>query len=122
VGKREAKLPSPIPRTGEPEDMIEEVALLNETADVGPYYQVLPLRESNYPRDRPVKSVCAGCRRVNVDNIDTLAGERVRMTDDMWSGDSIFYLATTLHIIVTDKIRKALSRVRPTNVVFADPS
>lgn len=37
VGKREARLPAPIPSTGEPEDIIHEVPLLARTDSVGPY-------------------------------------------------------------------------------------
>jgi hypothetical protein len=111
-----------MPRTGEPEDIIDEVSILSDKTGVRPYYQVLPLRESDYPRDRPVKVVCTGCHRENVDVIDILAGERVLMTDEIWKGNNIFHLATTLYIIVTDEIKKALSTLRPTNVTFADPT
>jgi hypothetical protein len=36
VGKREARLPAPIPSTGEPEDIIHEVPLVTLTDTVGP--------------------------------------------------------------------------------------
>ncbi len=37
VGKRTAKLPAPIPASGEPEDIINEAALLDDPSSVGPY-------------------------------------------------------------------------------------
>src|SRR5262245_59498975 len=41
VGNRESNRPAPIPKTGEPEDLINEVSLLKSTADLGPYYEMI---------------------------------------------------------------------------------
>jgi hypothetical protein len=40
------------------------------------------------------------------------------MQSEMWKGQAIFVLATTLYIIVTDDAKKAIEQLRPTNVVF----
>lgn len=120
VGKRKAKLPPPIPTTGEPEDIINEVPLLSDPAGVGPYYQIIPLNESEYPRDRLPKIRCAGCQRVDVKYVYPLPG--IRMAPDMWKGHSIFYIGSTLYIVVTDEVREALLRYRPTNVNIRDAS
>jgi hypothetical protein len=40
------------------------------------------------------------------------------MTPEMWQGDSIFFLATTLYVIVTDPLKKLLENLRSSNVVF----
>jgi hypothetical protein len=44
------------------------------------------------------------------------------MTDEIWRGDRVFYLATTLYIIVTNDIKETLTRIRPNNVNFIDPA
>jgi hypothetical protein len=40
----------------------------------------------------------------------------------MWRGHSIFYIGSTLYVVVTDKVREALLRYRPTNVNITDAS
>ncbi len=120
VGKRQAKLPPPMPTTGEPEDIINEVPLLSDAAGVVPYYQIIPLHESEYPRDRLPKIRCAGCQRVDVKFVYPLPA--IRMAPDMWRGHTIFYIGSTLYIVVTDRVREALLRYRPTNVNISDAS
>ena len=122
VGKREAKLAAPMPSTGEPEDIIHEVPLLSDKAGVGPYYEIFPLKESDVPHNRPVKSVCSGCRREDVDVVYPHNVNRPRMADEIWRGESVFFLATTLYIIVTNDIKEALTRIHANNVTFVDPA
>ena|SRR5690349_6648002 len=55
-----------MPTTGEPEDIINEVPLLSDVAGVGPYYQIIPLNESEYPGERLPNIRCQGCQRVDV--------------------------------------------------------
>jgi hypothetical protein len=123
VGKREAKLPAPMPKIGEPEEMINEVPLLLSKEALGPYFELLPLNESGHPPDRPVRSICPACRREDVDVMTQ--GEpgddpnRPHMRYEMWKGQKIFRLATTLWIIITDDLMRALSGVKPANVRFS---
>jgi hypothetical protein len=35
----------------------------------------------------------------------------------MWKGEKIFFLATTLYVIVTNELKELLERNNPTNVV-----
>ncbi len=121
IGEREAKLAPPMPISGEPEDIIHEVPLLRDKAGVGPYYEIIPLKESEVPLNRPVKGVCSGCHREDVAAIFHDV-DRPRMADEIWRGDNIFYLATTLYIIVTNDIKEALTRIRPNNINFVDPA
>ena len=114
IGKREAKLPPPIPSTGEPEDMIDEVPILRDTSEIAPYFEVLILKESEYPPGGTPTRVCPGCRRPDVDSSTRV----LRMTPEMWKGHNIFFLATTLYVVITDKLRERLVRHRPTNVFF----
>jgi len=122
VGKREAKLAAPMPSTGEPEDIIHEVPLLSDKTGVGPYYEIFPSRKSDLPRNRTVKGVCSGCHREDIEVVYPLDVNRPRMTDEIWRGDRVFYLATTLFIIVTNDIKETLTRIRPNNVNFVHPA
>jgi hypothetical protein len=40
------------------------------------------------------------------------------MIASMWRGHNIFYLATTLYIVVTDVVRDRLEAIRVTNVAI----
>ena len=114
VGKREARLPAPIPSTGEPEDIIHEVPLLTRTDTVGPYFELVIQSESgNAPGAEP-RSVCSGCGREIFPDGDA----RFVMADSMWKGADIFFLTSTLYIVVTDRVRQALQDLRATNVQF----
>jgi Protein of unknown function (Gmx_para_CXXCG) len=116
VGKREARLPPPIPVSGEPEDLINETPLLTDTSKIGPYYELIILNESGYPPGRAPKSICSGCGRPDVDD----RRRRIVMTPEMWKGDKIFFLATTLYVIVTNELKELLERNNPTNVIFEE--
>jgi hypothetical protein len=115
VGKREARFPAPVPQSGEPEDLIDEVPLLKTLDGVERYYEMIILKESRYPPGGTPRSICVGCGRPDVDN----ATRRIIMTPEMWKGDSIFFLATTLYVIVTDPVKKLLENIQLSNVRFA---
>ena len=114
IGKREAKLPPPIPSTGEPEDIIDEVPILQDASKIGPYFEVLIMKESDYPPGGTPTKICSGCNRRDVD--DSI--RELRIIPEMWKGDNIFFLATTLYVVITDEVRQRVARYRPTNVVF----
>jgi hypothetical protein len=111
IGKREAKLPPPMPSTGEPEDIIEEVPLLTRTDSVGPYYEMVILSDSAYPPGGEPVSICSGCGRESIDNDK----RQIVMRPSMWRGGDIFFLATTLHIIISDRLRRLLQKLKVTN-------
>lgn len=97
--------------------------LLKDTSGIGSYYQIIPLNESDYPRDHPAKSTCLGCRRIDSEIVYPWdSGGRFRMSDDIWNGQSIFYLGGTLHVVVTDEVKESLLRMSPTNVNISDAS
>ena len=120
VGKREAKLPAPIPASGEPEDIITEAPLLTDTSGVGPYYEIFPRYASNEPPNRIIESRCVACGRIEVKVGRWNSRDPLRMADDTWRGHSMFYLGSTLHFIVTDEVRNALESVRPSNMRLAE--
>jgi hypothetical protein len=118
VGKRNAKLPAPVPISGEPEDIINEAPLLDDPSVVGPYYEVIPRHASNEPPDRIVEFRCSACGGVKTKVVQT--ERKLRMAEDTWRGHSVFYLGGTLHIVVTDKVRKALQSQRPSNLQLTE--
>lgn len=120
VGKREAKLPAPIPRSGEPEDIINEAPLLTDTSAVGPYYEIFPRYASNEPPNRTIESRCFACGRVETKVAHWNWRDPLRMADDTWRGHSMFYLGTTLHIVVIDDVRNALESILPSNMRLAE--
>jgi hypothetical protein len=62
--------------------------------------------------DRVIR--CASCGRTSFDH----ERRRLVMSPEMWRGDDVFRLATTLWIVVTDAVRRLLEGLGATNVVF----
>lgn len=114
VGKREARLAAPTPSTGEPEDIIHEVPLLTRTDSIGPYFELVIQSESGYAPGAQPLSVCAGCGRETFPDCEA----RLVMVESMSKGADIFFLAGTLYIVVTERVRHALQNLRATNVQF----
>jgi hypothetical protein len=114
IGKKEARLPAPIPSTGEPEDLITEAKPLSDLSSVGPYYEAIPTSESGRPLGGSPDAVCLGCLRPQVDS----QKRQLVMRAEMWRDAPVFYLATTLWIIVSDDLKKEIELLAPTNVFF----
>jgi hypothetical protein len=113
IGKRNAKLPPPMPSTGEPEDIINEVPLLDDPSVGGGYWEILVQHESGFPPGGTPISVCSVCKRPTIG-----PNREFRMTPEMWNGQAIFFLATTLYVIVTDGLKETIESLHPTNVIF----
>jgi hypothetical protein len=111
IGKRSAKLEPP--ESGEPEDMFAELPASRRAPGVGKYFEILIRNESGYPPGGTPERVCAGCRRPTIGQ-----HRKFRMTPKMWTGSRIFYMATTLYIIITDDLRCRIEKVHSTNVHF----
>ena len=116
IGKMDAEFEPPIPSTGEPEDIIDEVPILKDKSSVKPYFEIIILKESGYPPGGTPVKVCTGCKKPDVDN----SIRELRMTPEMWKEDNIFFLATTLYVVVTNEIKKRLEEYNPTNVIFEE--
>jgi hypothetical protein len=114
IGSREARLPPPMPSTGEPEDMIDEVPILEDKSKIGSYFEILILNESNPPFGVAPALFCSGCNRPLASTKD----REFRMAPEIWKGHSIFFFATTLWIVITDQMKDLLVRLHPTNVQF----
>lgn len=114
VGTRKVELPAPVPSTGEPENLFNELPMNSDTNGVGPYYEMVVLRESGFPQGYAPADPCSGCGRDIGDN----AARIFRMTRQMWNGESIFFFTTTLYVIVTEDVKQLLEDVAVTNVEF----
>lgn len=113
VGTRSAKLPPPMPSTGEPEDIINEVAVGMMPESSPRYYEMLILAQSKPPPSRIPTSVCSAC---GAKKVNWTSREKLMMLPSMWTGADVFFMATTAYVLVTDKLRQHLQRLRPTNV------
>jgi hypothetical protein len=78
------------------------------------YHELIVMAESGNPPgvDRVIR--CASCGRTSFDH----ERRRLVMSPEMWRGDDVFRLATTLWIVVTDAVRRLLEGLGATNVVF----
>jgi hypothetical protein len=98
IGKINVLLPPAIPASNGPKDVIDETELNNPDNSNGAYYQILVRSESDYPTGvgTPV-STCPLCKRKSIDE----EKRELVMKDELWRGQQIFFLKTTLHVVVT---------------------
>jgi len=115
VGKRDSKGPVPVASTGEPEDIIDEVEAERNPAEFGPLYEMVVTSISGRPPGAEITSRCPACGCEEFDQSRRI----IALTETMIPATDIFYLATTLHIIVNDKVREIAWRNRLTNAEFA---
>lgn len=115
LGKREAKLAPPIPETGEPEDLLDSVPLLSKTDTLGPYYHLIVHGRSGRPPGDEALSTCPDCGWERTPPAPVV---RFVMLDSMWRGHDVFFLGHTRLLMVTDRIKVALHKLRATNVDY----
>src|SRR5207253_555182 len=96
VGKHKASDRAPRPRSGEPEDILRHIKPDKDPARFGPLYEMVILGESGRPPGTEIKHVCPGCGREEFDN----AKREFVLTQEMIPAADLFYLATTLWIVV----------------------
>ncbi len=114
IGNREPKLPAPIPKSGEPEDIIEEVELIKNTCEIQDYFEMIIKYESKEPLFTKISGTCTKCNREDIDEESRL----LLMTDELWNGQKIFKMATTLYIVITDELKNKLEKIKASNVKF----
>lgn len=117
VGKKSPKLPPPIPSTGEPEDIISEVPTTTFPTTRQRYFELCVYGRSGPPPGRELKSACSTCGNKD---FNWSRDKELVMTESMWTGLDIFVLETTAIILVTDKLKQELQKLRPTNVEFVE--
>ena len=114
IGVRQPELPPPIPASGEPEDLITEIQATLPKDDVPVLHELVITAESGPPAGVTAAPVCPLCGRESYDP----AARHLVMLPQMWGGDDIFLLATTLWIVVTDRVRDLLVRVPASNLQY----
>ena len=117
VGAGEPDAEPPLPESGEPEDMFDEMDPLEDVSAIGPYWEMIVEAESGLPRGVAELAICPGCGRSVYDTQQRV----LAMHDEMWRGAPIFIMATTLWIVVTDELRRKLTGMDATNVAFGRP-
>jgi hypothetical protein len=114
IGKLNVKLASGIPDSGKSEANSDEAELNNPADSIGKYYQVLVRSESDYPTGGTPVSTCPLCKRKSIEE----EKRELIMKEEMWSGQQIFFLKTTLHVVVTEPLAEKIRSIQASNVEF----
>jgi hypothetical protein len=108
VGKRNGgALPAPL----DPDDPQNHI---RGPETIKPYYQILVRSESDYPKGGSPVSVCPVCKHETIDD----EKRELVMREEMWRGQPIFLLRTTLYVIVTETLAEKIQRAGASNVDF----
>jgi len=104
------------PRGGEPEGTLRRAVPVADTNGLPRYWYMTITGTSELPPGVETSSVCAECGRAVVPAFGS--ARRIMFESRMWRGEDVALLATTLHVIVTDRVRRALEDIDATNVQF----
>lgn len=114
AGRRFAKA-TRRPSGGEPEDALRRVPLA-DTNGLPRYWHLTITGTSELPPGVDAASTCPECSRAVVPAHGS--ARQIVFEPRMWRGDDAARLATTLFVIVTDRVRLALETLDATNVRF----
>jgi hypothetical protein len=114
IGTQNSRLPPAVADSATPENIILEEKLNNPDDAIGTYYQVLVRSESDYPTGGSPVSTCQVCKRTSIDE----EKRQLLMKEEMWSGQQIFFLKTTLHVVVTEPLAEKIRKAQASNVDF----
>ena len=114
VGKRNGRAAVLKEGSNEPKNNIQLADHSDHRESIGPYYQVLVRSESDYPKGGKPVSVCPVCKREAIDDKQ----RELTMTENMWRGQPIFFLRTTLYIVVTEPFAEIIRKAHASNVDF----
>lgn len=116
IGELDSEGLVPISKNGEPKGIIDTVETASwPPCSLDPYYEVCVMNESGLPPGCKTSNVCSECGRVEFDTSKC----EIRMTENMWQGRQIFFLAATMEMVVTDNLKKVIEDLKPTNVTFS---
>ncbi len=91
------------------------VRLEADRAGQRPDYQILVRSASDYPKGGAPISVCPVCKHEAFND----EKRELVMHEEMWRGQPIFLLRTTLYVIVTEALAEKIQKAGATNVDFA---
>ncbi len=100
-------VPVQLRKIGKPSDAINHDS-------IQPYYQVLISSESDYPKGGEPLTICPVCKQESFDD----SKRELVMREDMWSGQQIFFLKTTLYMIVTESLVEKIRQANASNIDF----
>jgi hypothetical protein len=110
VGVRNAKLPAPIPESGEPEDIMEH-AVHAPGREVGQYFEMIVTADSDRVKATEPSFVCRAC------GFEQWSPPKSWIMDEsLWTGTDVFCLAPTSMIVVTNRVKERLVQIGATNV------
>jgi hypothetical protein len=112
VGRSRATVPAPTPISGEPEELLLDLPEAGSEDGRRPLYEMVVTAESGLPPGVSADALCSACGRLPYDR----DSRQLVMQPSMWQGDDIFLLATTLWIVVSDRVRNLLVNLGATNV------
>jgi hypothetical protein len=115
VGRRAANAPIR-PRGAEPEDRLRHIPATHDLDGLTPYFAVTVISTSGLPPGVETGSICPECERALVPVNDP--ARRLVFDSTMWRGADITILATTLFMVVTDRVRETLEEMGATNIIF----
>ena len=78
------------------------------------YSELIITANSKRPPGAETISLCQICGREEID----IDARQLIMLPDMWGGEDIFFLNTTLWIIVTDRVKSLIEGIDASNVQF----
>jgi hypothetical protein len=110
VGRRDAKLPAPIPESGEPEDIMAH-AVLAPGNDVGAYFEMIVTADSARVKGTEPGFVCRVCGFEQWS-----PPKRWLMEESLWRGTDVFCLTPTSDVVVTNRVKEFLVQIGATNV------
>jgi len=78
------------------------------------YFEMIINTSSKYPPGAEIHNTCDSCGREEFDS----SKRKIEMNSDMWNGEDVFFLNTTLWIIVTNKVKAIIEDLKATNIIF----
>jgi len=134
VGRRSPKTPPRVPRSGEPEDLMNDIKSSTARNSTFYYFQLLVCAESGYPPGTEPGPVCKVCGQERQDWKSESSLSRKRWATQqkawkelthevllsVWKGSPIFRLAAQGTVLITDELKDRLQEIGATNVVFKE--
>lgn len=114
IGRTKVNLTSDIYASGPAAPGRTRAEPIDPDDSIGPYYQILVRAESDYPKGGAPLSVCSVCKREYIEE----EKRELIMKEEMWRGQQIFFLKTTLYVVVTEALAEKIRKAHATNVDF----
>jgi hypothetical protein len=126
VGRRRATSPPRIPKSGEPEDMMDSYPVGDRPVAAGPYSQLFVTAHSGYPPGTEPGPACEVCGEALERDLKRWSSQKEawkkltpEILESVWDGSPIFRLSGQgSTVLVTDPMKNRLEAIQATNVSF----